>query len=264
MYSNTAANETSNVLSLLKYTKEYSDIVGKDQFFHVDSTTGTPEPREAEALYNEGFAKRKTFTDSGAVNNVAILLNLYGYLAAFKHNLHPNLNLVIKFILENDNNIVFKNAAAPDSKVIITNLHLCVPKIIFNGVGLKKYLEDYLKPKKWSYLREHHAIKQSGALNDSFRISTGIRRPRHVFVWAVPTLSYGNQGANIFTFGLNKVGGNRSFAKAQLNLNNNTYYPQMERTWTKESSVYCKLMEYAGSYNDFFSGAIIDVSLTFM
>ena len=198
-----------NVLSLLKYTKEYSDRVGKDQFSYVDSSTGTPEPREAQALYNEGFAKRKALTDGGAVNNVSIPLNLYGCFAAFKHNLHPNLKLVIKSILENDNNIVFKNAAAPDSKVIITNLRLCVPKIIFNGVGLKKYLEDYLKPKKWNYRREHHTIKQSGALNDSFRISTGIRRPRHVFVWAVPTASYDNQGANIFTFGLNKVGGDQ-------------------------------------------------------
>ena len=55
--------------------------------------------------------------------------------------------------------------------------------------------------------KEHHEIKQSGATNDAFRISAGIRRPRHVFIWAVPTLSYDNQGANIFTFGLNKVGG---------------------------------------------------------
>ena len=57
------------------------------------------------------------------------------------------------------------------------------------SVGLKAYLEDYLKPKKWIYLKEHHEIKQSGATNDAFRISTGIRRPRHVFIWAVPTAS---------------------------------------------------------------------------
>ena len=33
VYNNTRANETSNVLSLLKYTKSYADTVGKDQFF---------------------------------------------------------------------------------------------------------------------------------------------------------------------------------------------------------------------------------------
>ena len=33
VYNNTRANESSNVLSMLKYTKSYADTVGKDQFF---------------------------------------------------------------------------------------------------------------------------------------------------------------------------------------------------------------------------------------
>ena len=123
---------------------------------------------------------------------------------------------------------------------------------------MKQYLADYLKPKKWMYLKEHHEIKQSGNTNDAFRISTGIRRPRHVFIWAVPTLSYNNQGANIFTFGLNKVGGNRSYARAQLELNNSIYYPQLDMTNQEESRLYRALMSYSSAYNDFLSGSIID------
>ena len=80
MYSNTAANETSNVLSLLKYTNEYSDRVGQDQFFYVDSSNGTPEPQVAQPLYNEGFAKRKTLTDGGAVKGTVSRI-----LAKFRH-----------------------------------------------------------------------------------------------------------------------------------------------------------------------------------
>ena len=212
----------------MKYTKSYADTVGKDQFFFLDSSTGTAEPRPAEALYNEGFAKRKTLTDAAAVNNISIPLNLYSYFAAFKNNLHPNLKTNILLKLENDSNIIFKNAAAPNSKVILTKLRLWVPKIIFNGVGLKAYLEDYLKPKKWIYQKEHQEIKQSGATNDSFRISTGIRRPRHVFIWAVPTLSYNNQGANIFTFGISNIGVNQDYARAQLEMDNSMFYPQLK------------------------------------
>ena len=159
---------------------------------------------------------------------------------------------------ENDNNIIFKHANAPDSKVILTKLRLWVPKIIFNEVGLKTYLEDYLKPKKWIYLQEHHEVKQSGATNDSFRISTGIRRPRHVFIWAVPTLTYNNQGANIFTFGISNIGGNRGFARAQLEMNNSMFYPQLEFSSTEESRLYRALMSYSSAYNDFLSGTIID------
>ena len=169
----------------------------------------------------------KVLTDAGAVNKISIPLNLYSYFGAFKNNLHPNLKTNILLTLEDDHNIIFKNAAAPNSKVILIKLHLWVPKIIFNGVGLKAYLEDYLKPKKWIYQKEHQEIKQSGATNDSFRISTGIRRPRHVFIWAVPSLAYNNQGANVFTFGISNIGGNRAHARAQLEMNNSMFYPQL-------------------------------------
>ena len=216
VYNNTRANESANILSMLKYTKGYADTVGKDQFFFVDTSTGTAQPNPEQPRYNEGFGKRKILTDAAAVNNISIPLNLYSYFAAFKNNLHPNLKTNIKLTLENDSNIIFKNANAPDSKVILTKLRLWIPKIIFNEEGLKAYLAEYLKPKTWIYHKEHQEIKQSGATNDAFRISTGIRRPRHVFIWAVPTLSYNNQGANIFKFPLDEIGRNRGYARAQL------------------------------------------------
>ena len=242
----------------MKYTKSYADTIGKDKFLYLDTSTGTAEPRSAQALYNEGFAKRKILTDGAEINKFSIPLNSYNYFAAFKNNLQPNIKTNIILRLQNDNNLIFRNAGAPDSKVILTKLRLWVPKIIFNGRGIKEYVENYLKPKKWTYLREHHEIKQSGASNDSFRISTGIRRPRHVFIWAVPTLSYNNQGANIFTFALDKIGGNSSFSRAQLEINNSMYYPQLEMTGDEMTRLYRELMSFSFAYNDFLSGPLID------
>ena len=257
VYNNTRANESANVLSMLKYTKSYADTVGKDQFFFVDSSTGTAEPDPAQDLHNEGFANRKTLTNARAVNSISIPLNLYSYFAAFKNNLHPNIKTNILLTLENDNNIIFR-AAGTDAKVIITKLRLWAPKIIFNDTSLAAYLDDYKKPKTWTYQKEHHEIKQSSAINDAFRISSGIRRPRHVFIWAVPTASYNNQLANIFTFGLNQVGGNRGFARAQVEINNSIYYPQLELSSTEETRLYRELMSYSAAYNDVLSGPIID------
>ena len=57
VYNNTRANESANVLSLLKYTKSYVDTIGQDQFFYLDTNTGSVEARPAELLYNEGYAK---------------------------------------------------------------------------------------------------------------------------------------------------------------------------------------------------------------
>ena len=89
VYTNMRANESSNALTLLKYTKSYADSVGRDQFFYVDTSTGTTEGRQAEALYNGGFAKRKILTDAAAVNKISIPLNQYSYFAAFKISFTP-------------------------------------------------------------------------------------------------------------------------------------------------------------------------------
>ena len=72
VYNNTRANETSNVMSLLNYSKSYADTIGQDQFFFLDSKTGTAEPRPGEALYNEAFAKPKILTHAGNVNKISI------------------------------------------------------------------------------------------------------------------------------------------------------------------------------------------------
>ena len=183
----------------------------------------------------------------------SIPLNIYSYFAAFKNNLHPNIKT----------NIIFRKGADPaqDSKVILNKLRLWCPKIIFNGKGMKTYLEDYLKPKKWTYLREHTEIEQTTAINSYFRISTGIRRPRHVFIWVVPTASYNDQLQNIFTFKTFKIGvNNRYFVRAQLELNNSVYYPQLDLTKDEESRLYRALMNYNSAYNDFLSGPIINKS----
>ena len=52
VYTNMRANESSNALTLLKYTKSYADSVGPDQFFYMDTSTGITEGRPAQALYN--------------------------------------------------------------------------------------------------------------------------------------------------------------------------------------------------------------------
>ena len=61
VYNNTRANESSNVLSVLKYTKSYADTVGKDQFFYLDSSTGSLQNHDQlrrflmKVLQNERF-----------------------------------------------------------------------------------------------------------------------------------------------------------------------------------------------------------------
>ena len=50
VYNNTRANESSNVLSMLKYTKRYADTVGKDQFFFPDINRNCRATRSSSSL----------------------------------------------------------------------------------------------------------------------------------------------------------------------------------------------------------------------
>ena len=282
--NNISANEGANLLTLLNYTKSYADSVGSDQFFYLDTSTSAninlfrdrtidvrdatpggdtrpiPMPRN-NANYNEGFTKRKALTDGGLIQNISLPLNLYSYFASFKRNIHPNLKINIELRLEQDANLIFRNAAE-DGKIIVTKLRLWCPKLIFNAEGLNLYRSDYMKPKKWAYLAEYfYKFTRAGDnRGDMVRLVTSIRKPRHVFIWTVPEASYAVQTANIFVFDTNSIGTNNiHFSRAQLVVNNSKYYPELSVNANEKTKLYRALMEYNGTYTqDKICGSLIN------
>ena len=282
--NNISANEGANLLTLLNYTKSYADSVGSDQFFYLDTSTSAninlfrdrtidvrdatpggdtrpiPMPRN-NANYNEGFTKRKALTDGGLIQNISLPLNLYSYFASFKRNIHPNLKINIEIRLEQDANLIFRNAAE-DGKIIVTKLRLWCPKLIFNAEGLNLYRSDYMKPKKWAYLAEYfYKFTRAGDnRGDMVRLVTSIRKPRHVFIWTVPEASYAVQTANIFVFDTNSIGTNNiHFSRAQLVVNNSKYYPELSINANEKTKLYRALMEYNGTYTqDKICGSLIN------
>ena len=262
VYDNQRANESANVLTLLNFSKSYADSIGQDQFFFVDTKTGGAEPRNTDATaaaYNEAFKKRKAEIAGGSVVNASIPLNQFSYFKAFKNQIHPNLKTTIILTLANKNDIILRHADADASRVVFTKMRLWCPKLIFNGNALDKIAASYLKPQKWTFIREYHDTLETEATSAYFRISAGIRRPRHVLVWATPAADYGNQEANIFVSKLFAIGTNgRHFTKAQLEVNNSIYYPQLDFTSSDASRLFRALMSFNSKYNVFHSGTIIN------
>ena len=287
--NNISANESANLLTLLNYTKSYADSVGSDQFFYVDTSAAAENARytmrrvehgrndannayEARNFidgvkpdYNEGFAKRKALTEGGLTQNISLPLNLYSYFASFKRNIHPNLKINIEIRLEQDANLIFKNAAVTvNGKIIVSKLRLWCPKLIFNAEGLKLYRSDYMKPKKWSYLAEYfYKFTRAGDnRGDMVRLVTSIRKPRHVFIWTVPEASYAVQTANIFVFDTNSIANQDPtvyFSRAQLVVNNSKYYPELPINANEKTKLYRALMEYNGTYTqDKICGSLIN------
>ena len=57
-----------------------------------------------------------------------------------------------------------------------------------------------LKLKKWLFLKELQETITTQSRTNFFKVRTGVRRPRHVFIWVTNDDKYNNQEANMFTF----------------------------------------------------------------
>ena len=70
------------------------------------------------------------------------------------------MKIELQIEMENDKNLIWRvgaaDAAGTTYRLIVTRLQLFVPRIIFNSEGQKLYLENYLKPHKWTYLMENY------------------------------------------------------------------------------------------------------------
>ena len=162
---------------------------------------------------------------TSVVVNCEIPLNRYSFFEALEDELLPNTKIEINFEIKSDANLVFQ--AADDCRVIVKRLQLYIPKLTFNSEGQKLYMENYLKPQKWTYLKE--LILTSNRLNQQtgyFKITTAISKPCHVFVWAINEARIGVQTANKFiydTFG--NLPNNADVSRCYVEVGNGNEYP---------------------------------------
>ena len=109
----------------------------------------------------------------------------------------PLTRVEMNFEIESDGNLIWQ--AGADCRVVITRMQLYVPRITFNSKGQSFYMSQYLKNHKWTYLREN--IERSNSSHQragNFRISTGISKPRHVFVFIINDANIDAQTENPF------------------------------------------------------------------
>ena len=162
----------------MEYSQDYVNSTATNEFFYLDANRHAEE-RSAEANYNKGFAARKTLLGVSADVTTEITLNGYSFFEALRDELLPSTRLEINLQIESDNNLIWQAGAA--FRVMIMRMQLVVPRITFNSEGLSLYIDQFMKPHKWSYLRENIERSNSTRLRSgTFTISTGIERPRHV------------------------------------------------------------------------------------
>ena len=259
VYSCNEANHVANIKNLLEYNSSYAKSIGTKEFYYPD-TSRSAEERAAEDEYSVGFASRKKVLGTSALVNCEIPLNRYSFFEALEDKLLPNTKIELNFEIESDANLIFQGAA--DCRVIIKRLQLYIPKLTFNAEGQKLYMENYLKPYKWTYLNEViHTSNNLQQQTGHYRITTAISKPRHVFVWAINTARINAQTANPFiydTFG--NLPNNANVTRCYLEVGNGNEYPDFHyKPFTDLTRVFRGLLEYVHANNDFQGGTILDM-----
>ena len=284
LYQCNYANHSVNIKNLLEYNKSYADSVATNEFYFLDTSTSANKNRftrrnvthrrnaangaEEEGLmldntpatYNEGFAKRKALLGTSSIVHCEIPLNRYSFFEALEDKLLPNTKIEINFEIEKDDNLIWRTGGNR-CRVVITRLQLFVPRLIFNEDGHKIYMKDYLKPDTWPYLNE--VVESNLASNQAvgnFRITNGISKPRHVFVFFINTPNIESQTANPFLYNTFSVSTDpRTLNRCYLEVGNGNEYPDIHYKPSEDPSrVFRNVMSYVFANNDFQGGTLLN------
>ena len=122
-------------------------------------------------------------------------------------------------------------------------------------------MSEYLKPYKWTYLNE--VVESNIAGNQrvgNFRITNGISKPRHVFVFIINTANIESQTANPFLYNTFSVSTNpRTLDRCYLEVGNGNEYPDIHYKPSSDPSiVFRDVMPYVYTNNDFQGGTLLN------
>ena len=260
VYDCNEANHSVNIKNPLEYSPGYASSTATNEFFHLD-TSRHAEERAAQANYNKGFATRKALLGLSGIVTRELPLNRYSFFEALERNLLPSGRMELNIEFESDANLIWQ--AADNCRVILTKLQLIVPRITFNSEGQSLYVSQFLKPYKWTYLREN--IERSNSTTQRsghFKISSGISKPRHVFVFIINDASIDNQTSNPFLYNTFSVSTDpRTLSNCHLEVGNGQEYPEVHYTPSTElTRVYRDVLKYVHKNSEFGEGSLINIS----
>ena len=204
------ANHCVNIKNLLEYNPSHAKSVGTNEFYFLDTSRNADGRKytrrrvthrqnaagnadeiglmldDVNGDYNKGFAARKVLLGASEVVNCEIPLNRYSFFEELQDKLLPNMKIDLDIEFDDDKNLIWRREGGADAdgtsyRLIIRRIQLFVPRLVFNSEGQKLYMENYLKPYKWTYLKD--TVSANNVTTQSsghFRLTNGISKPRHV------------------------------------------------------------------------------------
>jgi len=235
VYKSDNLHRITNAKNLLEYSDDFSRSVAKNSFWHLDSDSTTADT-------NTGFEQRRILTQAVQNNgtggprsiNENIPLNRYSFFEKLENKMLPPMQLQIELTLNDDSELIHKAAAADDGRVVVIRFYLWLPKLIPKDSLYSEFVADFLKPTKWTYMRDlYNQSANTKALQNMFQISPAIDNVKHVFIYLQRTNGPNNEESErapyIYdTFKLNSADGNSTLSSCRLEYGNNVFYPELE------------------------------------
>ena len=116
-------------------------------------------------------------TNSADVD-VPIPLNRYSFFEELEGRMLPPMQLAIELELTPDAEVLY--SAASTARLVIDRFHLWVPRLEPRDSMKTKFISEFQKPTKWSYLRERYSTSAPTRKGGDFRNSASIDRLRQV------------------------------------------------------------------------------------
>ena len=125
-----------------------------------------------------------------------IPLNKFSFFEGLERNLLPPSQIQISPKLTDDATLIYRNNGVDAGKIVVSKLVLWIPRMVFNSYAINFVQNNHSKT-EWVYLREMVQVSQDSEQREAtFNITSGVKQPKHIFVYLQPTVSSSNQEHN--------------------------------------------------------------------
>ena len=262
VYDTNNLHKVNFVKNLLEYSDDFGRSVAKNSLWYLDTDA-------TSANTNSGYQARKLLmTDADVLKNVNVIipLNRYGFFEELNERILVPMQLELNIELQNDDELIFKAAAADDGRVVVNRFLLWVPKLLPKDSLFGKFIDDYYKPSTWNYGRELYQVSAPTHSSGFFQISSSIDNVTDIFIY-LQRAKTNNADENPYLFDTfkldsadNVAANHRYLTTCRLEYGNGIFYPETEYDSESKVRIFNDLMSYGMRKNNYNSGTQLNLA----
>ena len=193
VYDSNNLCRVTNLKNLLTMSQDYANSSATSEYFYLDIGDTTIKDG-GDVNYNKGFAIRSALVLAGRIRNSIIPLNKFSFFEGLERNRLPPSQIQISPKSTDDATLIYRDNWVDAGKVVVSKFVLWIPRVLFNSDGLNFVQNNHIKT-EWIYLRETVQVSQDSEQREAtFNITSGVKQPKHIFVYLQRTVRSSNQG----------------------------------------------------------------------